>query len=621
MLENDLAYAAVNLCGGAFSRKVRDRQWLAYSLIDSKNDSTIDQAFANSTRFLLTQDRTGIPAYQGDDLWRHDGERWVRLVRAVPGNNNIDGIFVSDEFETDETVFWWNNATINRSTNGGDRFIAQLSAVADNITGAHAFDSSHIVVATNANGTYYTGNNGTTWGNNSAAVLSGAHNGTAVTTYASFAVDPTDSDHVLIGAGFSTGPDVYESTNQGKGWSTVAASSYGLATGETIVAFDPVDPNNFFAAGRAGGNLIVQRNTDGSWVTITGGTTYPAVATQGATGMVVMESGCGIALYVSDNQASGVFRTLNPLASTAANVAFEQATNNLGVELRDLIGMPGSIELYGIDATNQLPAATSTDVWTFNDTLAYPVEDLSVTTDGATGTMRASWSEMAGATNYQVQLADRDDFKTGIVAAGGGTGTSWTYAGLMPGLDYWARVRVAMGSPLFSCWSETVHFQTGMGPSAWNPFVVSGLVAPAPGAKDVNPIQPLFQWNPADDAASYEFQLADNAAFAGADTKVVKSPAYEWPGDLEYGKTYYWRVRSIKANGSVSEWAMGIFTTMEEPVPEQPPVVVAPPQPAPPPQYIPTTYIPEYILWTIVGIGALLIIALIILILKTRRVA
>jgi hypothetical protein len=47
----------------------------------------------------------------------------VRLVRAVPGTDNIDGIFVSDEFETDETVFWWNNATINRSTNGGDRFI------------------------------------------------------------------------------------------------------------------------------------------------------------------------------------------------------------------------------------------------------------------------------------------------------------------------------------------------------------------------------------------------------------------------------------------------------------------------------------------------------------------
>jgi hypothetical protein len=140
----------------------------------------------------------------------------VRLVRAVPGTDNIDGIFVSDEFETDETVFWWNDTQIARSTNGGDRFINQLSAVADNVNGAHAFDSSHMVVATDS-GTYYSGNNGTTWGNNAAAVLSGNHNGTAVTEPASFSVDPTDSDHVLIGAGQSGPARVYESTNQGKG--------------------------------------------------------------------------------------------------------------------------------------------------------------------------------------------------------------------------------------------------------------------------------------------------------------------------------------------------------------------------------------------------------------------
>jgi hypothetical protein len=618
LLENDLAYCALNGCGGAFSRQVRDRQWLAYSLIDSINDSTIDQDFANSYRYLVTQDRTGSGCWTGDELYRHDGERWVRLVRTN-GNNLIDGIFVSDEFNTDETLFYWDDMTIFRSTNAGDRFIAQLSAAADYITGAHAFDSSHMVIATDSNGTYYTGNNGTTWGNNATAVISGQHNTASVTEPASFAVDPTDNEHVLIGAGQSAPARVYESTNQGKGWTAVAGSSYGLGTGETHVAFDPVDPNNFFAAGVSGGNLIVQRNTDGSWTTISGG--LPVVPTQGATGLVAIEGGCGVALYVSDNQASGVFRTLNPLAGTAGNVAWEQANNNIGVELRDLMGMTGSIELYGIDATNQMPPATSTDVWTFNDTLAYPIENPSVTDDAATGTARVSWDAMDGATTYQVQLADRDDFKTGIVATNTPAGTSTTFAGLMPGTDYWVRIRVAMGSPLLSCWSETVSFQTGMGPSAWNPFVVSGLVAPAPGDKDVDPIQPLFQWNPADDAASYEFQLADNAAFAGADTKVVKSPAYEWPGDLEYGKTYYWRVRSIKANGATSEWAMGIFTTAEEPVPEEPPVVVAPPQPAPPPQYIPTTYIPEYILWTIVGIGGLLIIALIILIMKTRRVA
>ena len=152
-----------------------------------------------------------------------------------------------------------------------------------------------------------------------------------------------------------------------------------------------------------------------------------------------------------------------------------------------------------------------------------------------------------------------------------------------------------------------------MGPSAWNPFVVSGLVAPASGDKDVDPIQPLFQWNPSDDAYSYEFQLADNAAFAGADTKVVKSPAYEWPGDLDYGKTYYWKVRSIKANGATSEWAMGIFTTSEEPVPETPPVVTTPP-PTPPTVEVPI--IPSAFFWALLGVASLMLTAVLVVIFR-----
>jgi len=431
----------------------------------------------------------------------------------------------------------------------------------------------------------------------------------------SFAVDPVDSDHILAGA---PTPGVWESSNQGKTWSALTKGTATITgTLPVYVAFDPVDSDVFYAAGDGSTLGAVDRWGDDGWVGIYNQpTTAPIPASSDFTGIVAAESGCGTALYVSDTTATGVLRTLNPTAK-AANVTWEQAAAGLPGALSDLNHVEGSIELF---------AMSTADVWTFNDTLAYPIEGVSVSGDAATATARVNWSSMAGANNYQLQLADRDDFKTGLVfdtapTATNPSGTSFTVATLMPGTDYYIRVRVALGSPLLSCWSATVNFQTGMGPSAWNPFVVTGLVAPAPGAKDVDPIQPLFQWNPSDDAASYEFQLADNAAFAAADTKIVKSPAYEWPGDLEYGKTYYWRVRSIKANGATSEWAMGIFTTAQEAVPEQPAVVVAPPQPAPPPQYIPTTYIPEYILWTVVGIGGILVIALVILIMKTRRVA
>ena len=589
-LENELAYALVDGDGQSFNRQVRDRQWLAFSLMDDEADTINDIVFG-STRYQITTN-TGV----SQSLWRKDENGWVRLL--YKGTGEIDGVEVSRDFESDQTVFYWDNDQIYRSTNAGDRFTKQLSTVDGNITAMVAFSASTQLVATTA-GTQRTTNNGTTWSSNVTTFTDGQ----------SFAVDPTDDQHVL--AGDDSG-NVYESTNQGKSWKKLTKGSPTVAKGDVYVAFDPADPDRFFAAGTSDGDeLAVDRWGDDGWAGIWND---PGVTTSGATGMVVTNV-CGDtpAVYVSDGTASGVLRTINADAK-AANVAWEQATAGTSESLMDLYLVEGSTVLYGA-------STSAANVWTFNDTLAAPVTGVKAVADAATASVRVSWNAMAGADEYQVQLSDREDFKEGIVDEGDPNGTSWTFQNLMPGTDYWIRVRVAMGEPLVSCWSEKVKFESFMGPAAWNPFLPPENVNPAPGAKDVDPIQPLFQWNPADDAVSYEFQLSDNAAFAGADTKVVKIPAYEWPGDLEYSKTYYWRVRSVKANGAVSEWAVGIFTTAEEPVPPTPPVVVAPPQPAPPPQYIPTTYIPEYILWTIVGIGAVLIVALIILIMKTRRVA
>ena len=597
-LEDDFAVAAFN-DPSVFAYQVRDRQWVGQSLIEAEIDVINDVAFG-STRFQMTTDTGNY-----SNIWRKSDDGTWDLVRWLDNAFSVAneyGLLVSDEFETDETVFYWDNnaSKFFRSTNAGDRFIGQLNTYVSNVSAAHAFSSSSLLISTTGNGTYKTGNNGTTWGNNAADPDDGVD----------FAVDPTDDQHVLCGDDSGA---VFESTNQGKTWAELTKGNPFATTDDVYVAFDPVEAETFYAASSAGTDLDINRWGDDGWVSI-----YVDTALTGntgdATGIVAAESGCGTALYVTEDNRAGVLRSLNPRAAKAANVFWELANAGGPDLLMDLNEVEGSIELYAI-------SNGGTHVWTFNDTLAYPVEGVSVVGDAATATARVSWSAMDGADQYQVDIADRDDFKTGLIATATPGGTSTTFATLLPGTDYWVRVRVNTDEPLRSCWSDTAQFQTGMGPAAWNPFVVSGLTAPAAGAKDIDPVQPLFQWNPADDAASYEFQLADNAAFAGADTKVVKSPAYEWPGDLEYGKTYYWRVRSIKANGATSEWAMGIFTTADEPVPETPPVVVAPPQPTAPPQYIPTTYIPEYILWTIVGIGGLLIIALIILIMKTRRVA
>jgi hypothetical protein len=183
------------------------------------------------------------------------------------------------------------------------------------------------------------------------------------------------------------------------------------------------------------------------------------------------------------------------------------------------------------------------------------------------------------------------------------------------------------------------------------------LITPHPENATDQPIRPIFQWNEIDGATAYELELADNPFYGGAS---VKKPLYNtvwaWDVDLEYGTTYYWRVRAI-SKSTASSWVQGVFTTMAEPKPEAPPVApgptafptpvvtVMPQAPAGPvPKYfdpvsglyfnseaelkayqtahppgsdVPTT--PAYI-WAIIIIGGILVIAVIVLIVRTRRV-
>jgi len=180
------------------------------------------------------------------------------------------------------------------------------------------------------------------------------------------------------------------------------------------------------------------------------------------------------------------------------------------------------------------------------------------------------------------------------------------------------------------------------------------------GMVNINPVSGgtfnvPFTWDRLSKATIYDFQAALDSGFVEKiDTTTVTdsndSAFYNAVADTFMpGQTYYWRVR-LASNGPIySPWSdVGTFTVGELPealppvVVEQPPgpvievppapsitlqppeIVLPAPPPAPPEIVIPAApapapAIPAWALYVIIIIGAVLVIALIVLIMRTRR--
>jgi len=169
------------------------------------------------------------------------------------------------------------------------------------------------------------------------------------------------------------------------------------------------------------------------------------------------------------------------------------------------------------------------------------------------------------------------------------------------------------------------------------------LATPTSGASDVS-LTPIFAWEAVDDADGYYFEFADNANFVmplvklDGDMGRLLVTAYAYVGELPYSTAYYWKVKAVSGTveaGDLAEsgWASAIFVTMDEPVEPLPPIVIEPTPPAPPAPII-TIEQPDIIvplpaetpvtpgwIYAIIGVGAVLVIALLVLIVRTRRVA
>jgi hypothetical protein len=334
------------------------------------------------------------------------------------------------------------------------------------------------------------------------------------------------------------------------------------------------------------------------------------------------------------------------------------------------------VELYYSQGSNILwtivdPDSGTDSLVAFEDFVSGMVQDATaVEVDKSPGTatkkVKVSWTHLKGAWEYKVKFTDGfnwyvADFNP--VAAGvqnfdvpakteAGDTLSAVISGLDPATEYYFFIRVDVQQPYMSRWSAPASVVTD-----WHILPPVPQV-PAQGLQNA-PLLPSFVWEAASGAVSYDFQLSTSPSF---DSKLVDinitDTGYTCTVELAYDTNHYWRVRAVAADDTVSSWCtIQNFHTRTE---EQPPVTIPPYTPpeitvtmdtpivtvnipditvespdvnvnVPPVVTVtenpPATYVlpkdeaktPVYI-WIIVAIGAVLTIAVIVLIIRTRRV-
>jgi len=270
-------------------------------------------------------------------------------------------------------------------------------------------------------------------------------------------------------------------------------------------------------------------------------------------------------------------------------------------------------------------------LWSYEDcaaksgpTLTSPADDAVIdcdpcaSCDGAPFTLK--WERMCNACSYDIQIMDEEG--NVIVEwvdeeiTGNPPSLYVDEGGIQCGSTYTWHVREANTDCecIHSPWSETWTFTISVGA-----VDALKLLSPANGDSGISTMGVGFSWTSVVHADSYQFVLSPNANLSGAlVSETLSGTAFNYTGSLDYETVYYWQVKAFKGNVLLTTSSTGVFTTAVKPVPPKDPVVVEVP-PAqtieiPPAEYITPTWI-----YAVIGIGAALIVVVIVLIVRTRR--
>ena len=611
--------------------------WNDISLMDSAitNIRDIYVTPDGSKVFFTSDDNYETSLFSGPGAWERVltvANANAYLLRGAPASN--DSLYVVDNGAT--AIFYTADA-------GENRWYTRAAPAAVTDLTVESADVCYIGTGTTVRKST---NSGFTWGPPETPEISGG----AVATLLSLGEDK-------VIAGGATGFVSY-STDGNASWQKTYKPIVGGATNVQVIASGLATGDYIYAASNTAGNSFYRWTVgdppSSDWKNI--GLTAVVAAADQATGIAYVDGG----LYILTADATGgalnteLQRCLNPGAPAgwewsaqpdgAAAAAGTQG-NLAPSALKVTTGKVWYVNTTGIDTVRSyidtvaatgpaLIAPADGHVGTVNTETgrAYPI-----TFNWGTPSVNADCYDIefytdAAGDNRVFQLAVNARVPTPLSNIGPLGTNAFEF---VTGETYYWRVRMSprnpaatFTGPIYSVWSEMRSLTIEPGKAS-----VPTVASPENGG--TASATPAFSWGPVVGATKYEFQLSADASFASPPLASVElaTTGIQPAVNLDAGTTYFWRVRSIEP--TVGSWStIANFTVALPAAPPAPPVVI-PPAPAPivnippievpapivniPPAPAPTAPISQGLLLAIIIIGAILVIAVIVLIVRTRR--